>query len=139
RGAGGRSRTGGHIGLGSPRRRNGGAATPSALGYNGAPTGGTGTAPLTNASSTPPVLYVGYSGGTGTLTVQSGGVITNSTSAYVGSVGGAGTVNLYGAWTATSGLAIGDSAGAAGAGIVHVNPGGALTASAPSLVHLYPG
>src|SRR5207244_6134147 len=36
-------------------------------------------------------------------------------------------------------LAIGDSAGAAGAGIVHVNPGGALTASGPSLVNLYPG
>jgi autotransporter-associated beta strand protein/T5SS/PEP-CTERM-associated repeat protein len=117
--------------------------TGSSVAYLGYGTGSTGTAIVSSGSWTVSTMDVGLFGGTGTLTIQAGGVVTNTGSGYIGVVGyagGNGTVNINGGtWTASGGFQIGDTNGQAGTGIVHVNQGGSLSANGAFNIALYPG
>ena len=66
--------------------------------------------------------------GTGTITVEAGGSITNTQSVLVASAAtGKGTVNLYGSWTSTDTVYLGGYNAAGGTGTVNVYDGGNLT------------
>jgi fibronectin-binding autotransporter adhesin len=130
----------GHNGTGSLLLRNGGSITQSQFAVLGDAPGGVGTALVTGATWSTGAMTVGFAGGSGTLTVQSGGSINTSLASAVGYSGGTGTLNLNGgSWSAAAGLVVGDPTGGGGNGVVNVNPGGSFTATGSSTLTLAPG
>ena len=100
----------------------------SDLGYIGFDAGSTGTVTVDGTGSSwtnSSLLYAGYSG-TGTLTIQNGGAVSN-TIGYIGvNSGSTGTVTVDGAgssWTNTGTLYVGNS----GTGTLTIQNGGAVS------------
>ena len=133
-------------GAGSLLVRAGGTVTQTGNTILGLGAGPTASVIITGAGSTMSSanIFVG-SKASASLTVQAGGAINATGTGFIGSnnlgtSGGTGTVNLNGgSWTSANGFNIGDSLPLAGTGVVHVYPGGALTASGSSAINLNAG
>jgi T5SS/PEP-CTERM-associated repeat protein len=119
----------GYLGTGTLTIQNGGALSNQYgfIGYDPS-SGSTGTVTVSGAGSSwtnSGALFVGY-GGTGTLTIQSGGAVSNGIG-YIGyNPGSTGTVIVTGAgssWTNSSDLSVGYG----GTGTLTIQNGGAVT------------
>ncbi|UFS78561.1 autotransporter domain-containing protein [Tardiphaga sp. 37S4] len=116
-------------GTGTLTIKNGGKVSNAGIGVLGFNAGSTGTATVdgtgsawTNSSD----LYLGFRG-TGTLTIQNGGAVSNAGFGYLGfTAGSTGTATVDGAgssWTSSSVLILGDS----GTGTLTIRNGGTVS------------
>jgi T5SS/PEP-CTERM-associated repeat protein len=130
----------GRSGTGTLTIRNGGNVSNVGIGYLGFTAGTTGTATVDGAGSSwtnSGELYVGNFG-TGTLTIQSGGKVSDA-DGYVGnnagSIGSATVDGAGSAWTNSSTLNV----GVAGTGTLTIQNGGTVSNAGIGLLGVYAG
>jgi T5SS/PEP-CTERM-associated repeat protein len=130
----------GILGTGTLTIQNGGNVSNAGIGYLGFTAGSTGTATVDGAGSAwtnSGELYVGNFG-TGTLTIQSGGKVSDA-DGYVGnnagSIGSATVDGAGSAWTNSSTLNV----GVAGTGTLTIQNGGTVSNAGIGLLGVYAG
>ena len=130
----------GSSGTGTLRVEDGGSVTTGNYGYVGYNVGSSGTATVTGADSSwdnSSALTVGNYG-TGVLSVQSGGSVTDTTGYLGHESGSSGTATVTGAessWDNTGNLYVGRR----GMGTLRVEDGGSVTGTADAYVGRYSG
>ncbi|GAU86300.1 extracellular serine protease precursor [Bosea sp. BIWAKO-01] len=128
----------GNSGTGTLTIADGGKVTSTLFAYVGSLSGSTGTVTVTGAGSrwsSDDAIVIGY-GGTGTLTIEKGGMVTSGL-ASIGAGLGTGTVTVTGAgstWTNVNSLSVGIS----GTGTLNIENGGSVT-SRNSFLGVSPG
>ncbi|TFV73198.1 autotransporter domain-containing protein [Bradyrhizobium frederickii] len=118
----------GQTGTGVLTIRNGGAVSNGADGHIGANSGATGTVTVTGAGSSwtnSGTVSIGEAGN-GTLTIASGGAVSNTTAKIGANVGATGTATVTGtgsSWTNSGSLSVGQD----GTGTLTIAGGGAVS------------